>query len=75
MISIVDFRLFGGNLLSLHDESRQRRAKEREDNRSERFSSLLGTSHLSTARGSPPSLKRRWLTDTLSQRGSRGLEI
>ena len=39
-VSIVNFRLCGEHLLSLHDESRQRRAKEREDNRSERFSSL-----------------------------------
>ena len=36
----IKFRLRGEHLLSLHDESRQRRAKEREDNRSERFSSL-----------------------------------
>ena len=40
LISTVSFRLCGEHLLSLHDESRQRRAKEREDNRSERFSSL-----------------------------------
>ena len=40
LISIISFRLCGEHLLSLHDESRQRRAKEREDNRSERFSSL-----------------------------------
>ena len=39
-VSIVNFRLCGGHPLSLYDESRQRRAKEREDNRSERFSSL-----------------------------------
>ena len=37
--SIINFRLCGEHLLSLHDESRQRRAKEGEDNRSERFSS------------------------------------
>ena len=40
LVSIINFRLCGEHLLSLHDESRQRRAKEREDNRSERFSSL-----------------------------------
>ena len=32
---------------------------------------LWNLSHLSTDRGSPPSLKRRWLTDMLSRRGSR----
>ena len=36
---------------------------------------LWNLSHLSTVRDSPPSLKRRRLTDMLSQRGSRGLEI
>ena len=36
---------------------------------------LLNLPHLSTDRGSPPSLKRRWLTDMLSRRGSRDLEI
>ena len=46
-----------------------------EENRSVRFASLLGTSHLSTDRGSPPRINARGLTDTLSQRGSRGLEI
>ena len=40
LISIIIFRLCGEHLLSLHDESRQSRAKERKDNRSERFSSL-----------------------------------
>ena len=32
---------------------------------------LWNLSHLSTGRGSPPSLKRRWLTDTVSLGGSR----
>ena len=44
---------------------------KREENRSVRFSSLLGTSHLSTDRDSPPALKRRGLTDMISRRGSR----
>ena len=34
---------------------------------------LWNLSHLSTGRGSPPSLKRRGLTDTLSQRDSRAV--
>ena len=46
-------------LLSLHDESRQRRAKEREENRSGGFlPSLWNLSHLSTDRASPPHGKR-----------------
>ena len=48
---------------------------KREENRSVRFSSLLGTSHLSTDRGSPPSLKRRGLTESITQRGSRAVGI
>ena len=47
---------------------------KREDNRSERFSSLLGTSHLSTDRGSPPRINARGLTDTITQRNSRGVD-
>ena len=47
---------------------------KREENRSVRFSSLLGTSHLSTDRGSPPRINARGLTDTLSQRGSRDVD-
>ena len=46
---------------------------KREENRSGRFSSLLGTSHLSTDRGSPPSLKRLGLTYTVSLGGSRAV--
>ena len=34
---------------------------------------LWNLTHLSTDRGSPPSLKRRGLTDTLSQRDSRAV--
>ena len=36
---------------------------------------LWNLSHLSTVRGSPPSLKRRGLIDTIPQRGPRDLEI
>ena len=39
---------------------------KREENRSVRFSSLLGTSHLSTDRGSPPRINARGLTGTVS---------
>ena len=34
---------------------------------------LLNLPHLSTVRGSPPSLKRRWLTELITQRGSRAV--
>ena len=34
---------------------------------------LWNLSHLSTARGSPPRINARGLTDTLSQRGSRAV--
>ena len=36
---------------------------------------LLNLPHLSTVRGSPPSLKRRGLTDKIFQRGSRAVGI
>ena len=74
LISTVSFRLCGEHLLSLHDESRQRRAKEEKKTvRSGFLPFLWNLSHLSTDRDSPPSLKRRGLTDTLFQRGSRDL--
>ena len=73
-MSIISFRLRGGRLLSLHDESRQRRAKEREENRSGGFLlSLLNLPHLSTDRDSPPRINARGLTDTIAQRGSRAV--